>query len=82
MAVRPEKGSRKATAVMTIQHHRFGARVIEVAEFIRSVGATPRDDAIALIAEIDRRWPDLSIHDLHGAVVLAAALALEVRGHA
>jgi hypothetical protein len=67
---------------MTIHHHRFGPRAIEVAQFIRSVGATPRDDAIALIAEIDRRWPELSLHDLHGALVLAAALALEVRGHA
>jgi hypothetical protein len=57
---------------MTIIHHYcFGPRAIEVAKFLRSVGATPRDDAIALIAEIDRRWPDLSIRDLHGAVVLA-----------
>lgn len=65
-----------------IPHYRFGPRAIEVARFIRGVGATPTDRSIALLAEIDKRWPDLSLHDLHGAAVLAAVLALKTEGNA
>jgi hypothetical protein len=63
------------TAAARIKHHTFGPRAIEVAHFLRAVGATPVDETITLLAEIDRRWPQLSFHDLHGAAVLAAALA-------
>jgi hypothetical protein len=70
------------TAAAHIKHRPFGRRAIEVAHFLRAVGATPVDETIALLAEIDRRWPQLSFHDLHGAAVLAAALALEPEGTA
>ena len=70
------------TAAAHIKHRPFGPRAIEVAHFLRAVGATPVDETIALLAEIDRRWPQLSFHDLHGAAVLAAALALEPEGTA
>ena len=70
------------TAPRIIRHSPFGPRAIEVAHFLRAIGATPVDETIALLAEIDRRWPQLSFHDLHGAAVLAAALALETKGSA
>jgi hypothetical protein len=65
-----------------IRHRPFGPSAIAVAEFIRGVGATPNDQTIDLLAEIDRRWPELSFHDLHGAAVLAVALSLKPEGNA
>jgi hypothetical protein len=70
---------------MSVEHFRhrpFGPRAIAVAHFLRCAGATPTDDTIALLAEIDHRWPQLSFHDLHGAAVLANALALKPQGSA
>jgi hypothetical protein len=67
-----------------IRHSPFGPPAIAVAKFLRTEGITPDDTTISLLAEIDRRWPGLSAHDLHGAVVLAQAFALteQVKGTA
>jgi hypothetical protein len=66
----------------TIRRHRFGSAAISVAHFLRDIRLMPGDDILGVLAEIDRRWPQLSMHDFHGAAVLPAALALEPRGSA
>jgi hypothetical protein len=63
-------------------HYTFGPAAIAVAKSIRAAGAIPNGESIALLAEIDRRFPTLSAHDLHGAAVLAQALALKTEGNA
>jgi hypothetical protein len=66
-------------AVEQGQHRVYGPRVIEIAHFlVGQIGA----DVLELMIEIDRRWPDLSVRDLVGALVLAEALAMEPRGSA
>jgi hypothetical protein len=75
VAIHPPRDPTQAARVL--KHWQFGPRAIAVAHFLRGVGATPTDDTIALLAEIERRWPQLSFRDLHGAAGLAAALALK-----
>jgi hypothetical protein len=67
-----------------VRHAAFGPRAISVAEFLRDIGLVPADDILGVLAEIDRRWPQLSMHDFHGAAVLAQAFAVlvETRGSA
>jgi len=69
-------------AARVIRHAPFGPRAIEVAHFLCGEGIAPTDDTISLLGEIDRRFPGRSAHDLHGAAVLAQALALQIKGNA
>jgi hypothetical protein len=61
------------------RHGPYGPRVITVARFLAPhIGC----DLIGLLHEVVERWPDLTVRDLVGAMVLAEALALEPQGSA
>jgi hypothetical protein len=64
------------------ERHSFGPRAIELARFLRPELERGNVVDVAVLTEIDRRWPRLSFHDFFGAVVLAEALALQPRGRA
>jgi hypothetical protein len=62
------------------RHGPYGPRVVGIARFIASrIGAA---GPIQILHEVVDAWPDLTAHDLIGAIVLAEALALEPRGSA
>jgi hypothetical protein len=56
-----------------IPRHTFGPRAIEVGRFL-AYADVPGGTA-DFLAEINRRWPDLSFRDFWGAYVLAESLA-------
>jgi hypothetical protein len=60
------------------EHVAYGPKVIEIAHFLAPyVGSC---DLISLLHEVVlHRWPDLSVHDLIGAMVLAEALQLTAK---
>jgi hypothetical protein len=61
-------------------HGPYGPRVVRIARFmIPHVGTA---DLIGLLHQVEERWPDLTVRDLIGAMVLAEALAMELRGSA
>jgi hypothetical protein len=59
---------------------RFGPRTHEIALFLIKAGAPA--DHIAVLAEVNRRWPNLSLRDFLGAVILSEALLMPVGGRA
>jgi hypothetical protein len=60
-------------------HGPYGPRVIRIAHFMVPYVGT---DLISLLHEVEDRWPDLSMHDLIDAMVLAEALAMQPEGRA
>jgi hypothetical protein len=58
----------------------FGPDVQALARFIATTAAPA--DSVALLVEINRRWPGLSFRDFMGARVLAAAWGMETWGRA
>jgi hypothetical protein len=58
---------------------RFGPRAIEVGHFL--IRADVDGDTRDFLAEINRRWPDLSFRDFWGGYVLAEALAIKTEGN-
>jgi hypothetical protein len=59
---------------------RFGPHVPALARFLAEAGATA--DSVALLVEVNQRWPNLSFRDFMGAAVLAEAFALKTAGTA
>jgi hypothetical protein len=69
----------RASPAGQVRRRVFGPRVIEIARYlVDQIGA----DVVELMIEVDRRWPDLSVRDLVGALVLAEALAMRAKGSA
>jgi hypothetical protein len=58
---------------------RFGPDVPALARLLVEAGALAD---IALLAEINRRWPNLPFRDFFGGTVLAAALVMPTEGTA
>jgi hypothetical protein len=61
-------------------HSNFGPHVPALARFMATTAATA--DSVALLVEIDRRWPGLSFRDFMGAAVLAEAFVMKTEGTA
>src|ERR1700741_1222941 len=62
--------------------HVFRPPTIAVGHFIVGAGVVPDDEVLAVLPEIQRRWPGLSFRDFWGACILAAALAPKQEGSA
>jgi len=77
-------GARMMSAFAAIDSatHAFSPTAQGVARFLRSIGVGANNDTVLLLATLDRRFPGLSLHDLHEATVLVEALTLETRGNA
>jgi hypothetical protein len=74
--------SMSAFAAIDYATHAFSPTAQEVARFLRSIGVGANNDTVLLLATLDRRFPGLSLHELHEATVLVEALTLETRGNA
>jgi hypothetical protein len=61
--------------------YRYGPHVIDDARFLAGAPYTT-EHHIAVLHEVNRRWPGLSFSDFIGAVVLAEAAALQPEGRA
>jgi hypothetical protein len=59
----------------------FGPPVVEVAHLLADAPYA-MENHVAILHEVDRRWPGLSFWDFIGAVVLAEALTLRPEGRA
>jgi len=69
----------RSKTASTARGHAFSPIAQEVARFLRSIGVGANNDTVLLL---DRRFPGLSLHDLHEATVLVEALTLETQGNA
>jgi hypothetical protein len=66
--------------VSTKRYGPYGPRAVKIAHFLASHFGT--SDLIALLHQVEARWPDLTLRDLIGSMVVAEALALQPRGSA
>jgi hypothetical protein len=79
----PPARRRSDKAAATRSHYyAFSSTAQEVAHFLRSIGIGANEQTVSLLATLDRRFPGLSLHDLHEATVLIEALTLKTQGTA
>jgi hypothetical protein len=63
-----------------VRHGPYGPTAVAVAKFL--VPYVGCENIVGLFHEVDERWPNLSLRDLIGAMVLAEALAMKPEGNA
>jgi hypothetical protein len=59
---------------------RFGPHTRAIANFLIEAGAPA--DSLAVLIEVNNRWPGLPLKDFLGAVVLVETMLMKVEGHA